>query len=165
MGRKKKDEPAGDGAAAEPAKGKSNMVPAIVVAVGLVIGGFLMGRGGGDQTSAASAAAEHEPTTTTIAVGAIVKLDSVTLNLADGRFLKVGMALQLSKSAQADTFQAEGLSAKALDIAIKSLGRRTYSELQVPKTREEAKEQLSEAVARAYKDEVLDVYFTEFVMQ
>ncbi|HET9443508.1 MAG TPA: hypothetical protein VFO65_09305, partial [Acidimicrobiales bacterium] len=85
---------------AEAKKARSNLIPAVVVAVGLLGGGFMMSRGGGQAAGAAPADAaahgevegEHEPEP-----GEILVLDPITLNLADGRFLKVGLALQLPK--------------------------------------------------------------------
>jgi flagellar FliL protein len=55
--------------------------------------------------------------------------------------------------------------AKALDEAIDVLGGRTYAELAAPGGRTAAKEELSHRVQERYHGEVLDVYFTEFVMQ
>lgn len=92
--------------------------------------------------------------------GAILKLDSISVNLADGHFLKVGIALQATKAASADL---DG--SKALDITIAELSGRQMSVLAKAKEREKAKQELVAKVSKAYDGEVMDVYFTEFVMQ
>lgn len=164
MARKKKGDGAEDGAA--PAK-KGNLVPALVLAVGLLGGGYLMG----GQGASAPAGAVAGTTTTTVAEGAVVALDPITLNLADGRFLKVALAIQLAEAGAAGGHgggaeeDPAAAMAKALDEAIDVLGGRTYAELAAPGGRAAAKEELSHRVQERYHGEVLDVYFTEFVMQ
>ena len=168
----------------EPKRGRSNLIPAVVLAVGLLGGGFLMSRGGGGAAAAAPAdaaatgegEAPHEPEP-----GEIVVVDPITLNLADGRFLKVGLALQLPKAEGGDGEAAHGaegegeeeaaeggvdtFTVKALDETIAVLGDLTYAELAAPGGRAAAKERLSHAVAERYEGEVMGVMFTEFVMQ
>lgn len=179
MARRKKG---GDGAAVEGAeapaeaggKKKGNLVPAIIIAVGLVLGGKMMGGGG----SAATVTTAVETTTTTAAPGPVVKLDPITLNMADGRFLRVGLSFQLSAEhaesgggghgaapAEPDTSDAAGEYAKALDIAIEVLGGAHYQELVDPAGREAAKHELVEKLKEAYHEAIEDVYFTEFVLQ
>jgi flagellar protein FliL len=110
-------------------------------------------------------------TTTTVCVpappppGSVLKLDSTTINLADGRYLKVGLALQLAASADLKTFTADDGGAKALDLAIKLLGSKGYNDLISVKSRDAVQTALSQQVAAAYENKVLGVYFTEFVMQ
>ena len=164
-----------DQATATGAKGSSNLLPAIVVAVGLIIGGFLFGgrapapqeAEAAEATHAAPAKVKEEATH-----GPVQNLEPITLNLADGHFLKVGLALQLAEVEGGGHGAAEELpSAKALDIAITHLGSHTMDELASPKERELVKKKLSEQVATAYVDPetheslVTKVYFTEFVMQ
>ena len=161
MARKSKDKAVEGEEGEKPAKGKSNLVPAVIVAVGLIVGGKFMG---GGSTTVVQASAGGATTTTTAAEGEIVKLDSITLNLSDGHFLKIGLALQLIKGGPtAEVFKAE--SPKALDLAISLLGAKTMEELSKPHERELAKQQLSAEVKDAYAGKVLGVLFTEFVMQ
>jgi flagellar FliL protein len=90
----------------------------------------------------------------------------VTLNLADGRFLKVGLALQLVEGAEpVEEAHVAGFAAPALDDAISVLAARTYAELVAPGGRDAVKHELLERVAHRYEGEVMDLYFTEFVMQ
>jgi flagellar protein FliL len=172
--------PAADGAeapTAAPKGGGNNLVPAVVLAIGLLGGGFFMGgKGGGD----AAVAAPHEPAPVEHAEddghGPIQALDPITLNLADGHFLKVGIALQMAAveeegGGHGPSKAPEVPAAKALDLAISLLGSHTMDELAQPKARELVKSELSELVAEAYHDPeghgpvVTKVYFTEFVMQ
>ena len=155
----------------------NNLIPALVVAAGLVGGGFLFGGGGGDGESAEAAVqpseAEHAAEAAEVAThGPVQNLEPMTLNLADGHFLKIGLALQLAEVEGAGHGKAEELpAAKALDIAITELGSYTMDELASPKERELVKKKLSQQVGKAYVDPethaslVTKVYFTEFVMQ
>ena len=153
-------------------KAKSNLVPAIVVAIGLIGGGKLMGGGEAETTAAAG-----EPAVTTTTVhesGPVVVLDPITLNMSDGRYLKVGLALELKEKKEegkekdkgkgGDTDPTKGY-ARALDIAIAVLGGQTYDGLVSAEGRSQAKAALAERLHEAYGDKVYDVYFTEFVMQ
>lgn len=92
--------------------------------------------------------------------GAVLKLDSINVNLADGHYLKLGLALQTTTKASADIDGSQ-----ALDIAISQLSGRKMADLAVPAKREKAKDDLVGAVSEAYEGEIMDVYFTEFVMQ
>lgn len=169
MGRRKKGTEAAD------AGGKSrrgNLVPALIIAVGLLGGAKLMGGSGGAGVSGATQAAT---TTTVVEDGPVTKLDPLTLNLSDGRFLRVGMAFELAPDAEAaaegegtvepDSSDAAGHYAKALDIVISVLGRRTYEQLVTPAGRLEAKSEVLDALDKAYAGEIKDLLFTEFVLQ
>jgi flagellar FliL protein len=48
---------------------------------------------------------------------------------------------------------------------ITKLSHRSVAELSSNKTREKIKAELLTEIEHAYKDEVMDIYFTEFVMQ
>jgi flagellar FliL protein len=87
-------------------------------------------------------------------------MEPITMNLADGRLLKVGIALQ-------PTYEgAYGMSgAKALDETIAFLGEQTYDQLAAPGARQVAKKELSKRITKRYDKAVMEVYFTEFVMQ
>ena len=154
----------------------NNLIPAVVLAVGLLGGGFFLGGKGGAGTAVAAAPppAAEEQAEETGDHGPVQDLEPITLNLADGRFLKVGLALQMAEVAEGGG-EGEGAeevpAAKALDIAITLLGSYTMDELADPDEREKVKHELSELVAEAYVDAetgertVTKVYFTEFVMQ
>lgn len=155
---KKKDEAGESGG-----KGRSKLVPAVVVVLLLAAGGYFVTSGGGDDAAAVAGEAVEAPVPV---LGEVVALEPVTLNLADGRFLKVGLALQLVEGAAAvDAAGVAGFAAPALDEAISVLGARSYAELVAPGGRDAVKQALSERVAARYEGDVLGVYFTEFVMQ
>ena len=99
--------------------------------------------------------------------GLIVKLDPLTLNLADGRYLKLAMALQFTAAASSEGHGEGGEpdGSKALDLAIAQLSNRKIAELNTAQARDAVKKTLLDAVTKAYHDEVMDIYFTEFVMQ
>ncbi|MBL8930927.1 MAG: flagellar basal body-associated FliL family protein [Kineosporiaceae bacterium] len=144
----KKDDAAGGG-------GKKKLI--IIIALVAVLGGaaFFFLKPGGD------AAASPTPTpTVSHAPGPIIQLEPITINLAGGHFLKLGMALQASAEV---TEEVSG--AKALDAAIELFSNKTIDELATVKGREKAKEKLVEEIAELYEDQVYDLYFTEFVMQ
>ena len=161
MGKKQVDAAAADGAGKK--KGKSNLLPAIVVAAGLLGGGYFMSSGGAKGTAAAATAGPTTTTSEKVEHGEVVKLDSITLNLADGRFVKLGLALELKEGLKAEGF--EGEAARALDIAISTLGDKSYAQLAAAGGRDKAKTELNDKVVKAYGGEVTEIYFTEFVMQ
>ena len=95
--------------------------------------------------------------------GEVLQLEPITMNLADGRLLKVGLALQLKEGAGGGHGPVNG--SMALDEAITFLGEHTYDQLAQPAARATAKAELSKRVSKRYHSDVMEVYFTEFVMQ
>lgn len=95
--------------------------------------------------------------------GEVVTLDPITINLAGGHFLKLGMALQPDAKASGGHGKLSG--AIALDTAIELFSGKTVTELSAKEGREKAKEKLVEEVAERYHHAVYDIYFTEFVYQ
>ncbi|MGG5259670.1 flagellar basal body-associated FliL family protein [Phycicoccus avicenniae] len=144
-------------AAAEPAKKKKPMLVIIVAVLALAGGGgwyFLKGSSGEGE-------AAPEPV---VESGPVVDLDPLTLNLADGRYLKMGLSLEVTEEAAAAS--EEGVSgAKARDAAITILGQRTYEQMLAPKTRTAAINALTKEIEKRYDGDVIDVYVTELVMQ
>lgn len=98
-------------------------------------------------------------------IGPVLELEPVTLNLADGHYLKMGLALQLPAGIDPTVAGEQGLGAMALDMAISELSAMTMDELQPTSRRAELKYELGDAVCNSYGGNVLTVYFTEFVMQ
>ena len=125
--------------------GKKKLV--IVLALLLVLGGagywfFLK----------PSAPKEPEP-------GEVVTLEPIQVNLADGHYLRIGVALQFT----ADAAHPEG--SKALDAVIDLFSGEEQAELVKAAHRKELKHELEETLHHDYHGEVLEVYFTEFVTQ
>lgn len=143
-------------AAAEAPKKSNKMLIIIIAAVVLLGGGggaFFMLKGG----SKAEAAPKK---------GAVTAIDSpITINLADGHYLKLGFSLQ-----QTDSMGEEAVdTSEALNLAINEYTGKTVAELSTEKGREAAKDELLKEIVKAYtvdkKQEVMDIYFTSFVTQ
>jgi flagellar FliL protein len=134
-------------------KGRKKKLPILAMALVLLGAGayLFLGRSGSDVPP------PPEP-------GQVLKLDPITLNLADGHFLKLGLALQFTTAAEGGHGGGPDGS-RALDLAIEQLSNRKIVELNSAKARTKAKKQLAEAVEEAYHHAVMDIYFTEFVMQ
>ena len=153
----KKAAPATADDATEQSSGgrKKKLLIAGPVLIGLVAGWFfLLGPGG-----ASGAEEEEKPK---VEPGEVLELEPITMNLADGRLLKIGIALQLPLEPASDH---EISGSIALDEAISYLGEHTYAELAPPAARQKAKSELSHRVSERYHHEVMELYFTEFVMQ
>ena len=135
---------------AAPKKSKKMLV--IVVAAVVLLGGG----GAGAYFAFFSGPSKPNPPV----AGKVVPLDAITMNLAEGHFLKLKISLQATADAK-----EEPDGSKALDIAIDQLSNRTVAELSSNAARDQAKAELRKKVSEAYEGEVMDVYFTEFVMQ
>jgi len=140
-----------DSAEEAPKKGKKKLLIIIVAAVIALGGGGAGGYfffAGGEEVAPAP-----EP-------GEVVALESITVNLADGHYLKLRIALQ----ATAEVAEVPDGS-KALDIAIEQFSNKSIAELSSDAERNRQKGELREKISKAYDEEIMDVYFTEFVMQ
>jgi len=140
---------AGDAA---PTKKSKKKLLIIVVAAVLVLGGaggyFMLGSSG-------KPAAKPKPKP-----GKVIPLDPITVNLAGGHYLKIHLALQATADA-GDTMDGS----QALDLTVAQFSNLNLADLASTEGRTKAKEKLLTAVEKAYEDKVMDIYFTEFVMQ
>src|SRR3546814_688837 len=93
------------------------------------------------------------------APGEVLPLTAIQVNLAGGHYLRIGLALQLVEGAE----EADG--SKALDAAIEIFSGQKVSTVTDPEERDKLKDELTEAVREAYHEEVLEVYYTDFVTQ
>ncbi|MDO5628655.1 MAG: flagellar basal body-associated FliL family protein [Mobilicoccus sp.] len=144
-----------------PKKGGKKLLIAIIIgatvivlaAVGVVA---MMLLGGGDD------AAPEGPV-----AGAVVPLeDDMTLNLSDGRFLKLQLALQLTEEAtEAEKDPAKFDGSKAQDAAVAVFAGYEYDELLAADKKEEARQKLAQLASERYDGQVMDVYYRQFVMQ
>jgi flagellar FliL protein len=163
-----------DDAAAKGGGPKKFAVPIVCVLIGVFAGPKVMGGG--------AAAGADPTTTTTTAPGPVVTMDSTTLNLADGHLLKVGIALQISASWEAEHAEEGGGHgeeeassgaaadpthgyARAMDAAISIFGGMTYDQLLAPGGKNIARSALEDRLAIDYEGEIESVLFYEFVMQ
>ena len=136
----------------KPAKSSKKMLIIVIVIALVALGGG--GAGGWYFFSPKSETkAAPEP-------GAVTPLDPVTINLAEGHYLKLGFALQATIDV---TEKLDG--SKALDIAIDLFTNKTVAELTSDAERKRKKKELKEKIIKAYHEEVMDVYLTSFVMQ
>lgn len=138
-----------------PAKKSRKKLLLVVGAVVLLAGGaaayLLLGKGGGGEP-----AAEPAPVP-----GAVLTVEPVSLNLAEGHYLRLGLALQLTEEAGEEAPD----TARALDLAIALFSGRTVAEVSDPATRDALTAELAHQLAEAYEGEVMDVYLTNYVTQ
>jgi flagellar FliL protein len=139
--------------------GKKKLLIIIIVAAVVVLGGGGVGAYFAFFAHSGEENAHPEPTPS-----AVVVAEAITVNLADGHYLKIAIALQTTTNA----VEAVDTS-KALDIVISQFSNLEVAELSTNKQREAEKAELTEKVVKAYTEEKLEyvmaVYFTEFVIQ
>jgi flagellar FliL protein len=136
-----------------PASPKSKKKKIIMIAIVVVL---LGGAGLAAKTMLFSGDSAPPPPV----AGLVTSLDAVTVNLASGHYLKLKLALQAT-----DAVAEELDGSHAIDIAIAQLSDKDMSELSSAAGRKKAKAELLKEVKEAYDGEVMDIYFTEFVMQ
>ncbi|GAA1598881.1 flagellar basal body-associated FliL family protein [Actinoplanes couchii] len=147
-----------DTAAAEAPKKSNKMMMIIIAVVLLVLGGggagaFFLLRG-----DTAEAAAPKK--------GIITAAEStITVNLADGHYLKMGFALQQTE----DSGETAVDLSEAYQLAIDEYTGRTVAELSTAEGRAKLKEELLAKLVKAYTEDdvkkVMDIYYTSFVTQ
>ncbi len=178
-----------DEATAKRSKMKA-IIPVVLLLAGLVAGKTFFG--GKTEKSAAAVAAEKKEAEAALyeqcaeangvetdgdsatpngdeggseGLPSILEMESVTVNLADEHYLKLGLALQLKGGVTAEAADKEGLGARALDMALERVSAKRMKDLLPSEARAQLKRDLGLDVCLAYKGEVTTVYFTEFVMQ
>ena len=92
--------------------------------------------------------------------GAVVVVEPISLNLADGHYLRIGIGLQLT----ADVAE-EPDTARALDLVVALFSQRPVAEVTTTEGRDALKAELLRQLEEAYEGEVMDVYFTDYVTQ
>lgn len=150
-------------AAAEepPAKKSRKKLVVVLLVVVLALGGgagwyFLMGPGAAPADGEAAA----EPVEPEPEPGEVLSVDAVSINLAGGHYLRLGIALQLTTEVH-----EEVSSAHALDLAIALFSGRTIEEVSSAEGRDALKAELRHQLEEAYHGEVMDVYLTDYVTQ
>ena len=92
--------------------------------------------------------------------GEVVALEPIQVNLAEGHYLRLGLALQLTDGRH----EVDG--SKALDAAIELFSGASMAELRQPEAARRAQGEAAGASStHGYHGDVMDVYFTEFVTQ
>ena len=92
--------------------------------------------------------------------GAVVVIEPISLNLADGHYLRLGLGLQLTAEVA-----EEPDTARALDQAVALFSGRSVAEVGSSEGREALRDALVAKLAEVYEGEVMDVYFTDYVTQ
>lgn len=139
-------------------------IAVVLVAVGAIVGSKVLGG------STTPASATGPTTTTTEPPGPVTTVDSITVNLADGRFLKLGLAFEVHDAAE---YPPAGVEvdeytkgfAREIDASIMVLSAFTYDQLVAPDGKAGAKAALLERLREVSDDAIRDVLFHEFVMQ
>jgi flagellar FliL protein len=151
MAKKKSDSEDGE-------KGSRLRIVVVVLAVLLIGAGVYMYLGNGSSEAPASV---QPVAVAAIDKGEVIKLEPIFINLKNERFLKVGLALQTSLTG--DDAELDG--SIALDAAIEVFSNKDLDQLVTESGRAQLKEALLTLVTEKYGAQVIDIYFTEFVMQ
>ena len=151
MAKKKSDSEDGE-------KGSRLRIVVVVLAVMLIAAGVYMFLGNGSSEAPASV---QPVAVAAIDKGEVIKLEPIFINLKNERFLKVGLALQTTLTG--DDAELDG--SIALDAAIEVFSNKDLEQLVTESGRAQIKEDLLTLVTEKYGAQVIDIYFTEFVMQ
>lgn len=148
--------PVSDGKDAESKGGGKKKMLIVLLVLALAGGGaywfLLRPAEGGD-----AAAVEHAPEP-----GKVVVVDPISLNLANGHYLRIGLGLQMTAEAGG---HGDPDTAPALDIAISLFSGRSVEEVSSSEGREALRAEMLELLEEAYHGEVMDLYFTDYVTQ
>ncbi len=128
-------------------KSKKKLIIIVLVLVIAVVGYMMLGK------KKAKGPTAPQP-------GIVVAMNETTLNLADGHFLKIKLALQAIKGAPATLDVSQ-----AMDLMISEFTGQSMSSLSTAGGRDKLKDDLLAKIEKAYPKEVMGLYFTEFVMQ
>ncbi|SEJ56032.1 flagellar basal body-associated FliL family protein [Demequina mangrovi] len=145
----------------EQPKRKGGRLPSVIIGLLIVVlaaGAYWFLAGPGASTDAAEGAEaeveEHHE------LGDVQIVESVSLNLEGGHYLRIGLGLQLGADAHGEVDEA-----KALDAAIALFSGLNQDELMEEAVRAHLKEELAHELEELYEGEVLGVYYTDFVTQ
>lgn len=99
--------------------------------------------------------------------GQVVTMDPTTLNLADGHYLKIAVALQLVEGAGGGGHGGESTfsTSHAAELVIDEFSNLPVDSLASNAARKKHTEHLLAEIKKAYEGEVFDVFVTQFVMQ
>ena len=92
--------------------------------------------------------------------GKVQTVQAFSLNLAEERYLRLGLGLQLSEEVVEDID-----TSKAVDRALTLFSGRSLDEVSSTEGRTALKTELTRQLQEVYEGEVLDVYFTDYVTQ
>jgi flagellar FliL protein len=97
--------------------------------------------------------------------GSVLVVDPVAINLAGGSYLKLGIALQYTLAFDGGGGHGGTVQdgSKALDLAIAQFSGAALADVQT--NREAMKAALQESIVKAYHEDVMSIYYTEYVTQ
>ena len=148
--------------------GTSRLVWATVAAGILAGGGYVLSDYGNERTGVSDDPAPTSTSSTAPVDGTIVRLPPTTVSLADGGFVKLGLAVHVVGAAAEpvkDDHAASARWARVLDLTISTFADRTADELTVGERRDALREELRRRIDDAYNGTIDAVYFTEFIVQ
>lgn len=96
--------------------------------------------------------------------GAVHKVEAMSINLADGRYLRIAVGLQLT-AGDGGHGGGEFDDSKARNAIIDQFTGLTVAEVSPIEAREALREQLATTLDESYHGEVMDVFLTDFVFQ
>lgn len=133
----------------------------IIIVVAVAVAGF-----GAKTFLLKSPDAEAKPKKVEPVAGEVVDGGSLTVNLVDEGYARVGLGLVLN--ALEGEHAAEHVNGQLpimKDAAIAEISERTSAELLAGKGKEHLKKQLTEAAHEIYHESVIEVVLTEFIVQ
>src|SRR3954447_6860132 len=134
MSKDEKETPAG-----APKKKSKKLLLIIIIAVVLLGGG-----GAGAFLMLTSDKAQAKPAPKK---GVVVTMENaLTINLADGHYLKMGFTMQATEDAGTEAID----NSEAIDLAIDEYTGMSVAELSTEKGRDRAKQELLEKIEKAY---------------
>lgn len=142
---------------AAPAKSKKSMLLKIAVAVVLLLVAGVAVKLTVLAPKKADAATAVKPKP---APGPVIAMDEMTLNLDGGHFLRMKLSIETTKGTSADLDMTEGTQA-VIDV----YSNRSVEALTGEKARTATKNALVAKLQTIYPKKILDVFYTEFVMQ
>lgn len=152
-----------------PASGGPKRLMTIGALCVLIAGGgyVLGGRMSGSSQPAGTAIEAPEDVVPT--VEAFVELEPLNVNLADGHYLRVAVAIGVadvgSDEGHGDDDEPPIETAPASDLVLSTFLGRRMPDLATVAGRDGARRDLHEGLVGFYGDDIVSVLFTEFVMQ
>jgi flagellar protein FliL len=177
MAKKKKTEEGAEEESAEKSGG-GKMMPAAMISIALVAAGYFVGGRGGGEVATTTVTSIVEVQKEEPHVDHIIDLEAVNVNLAGGHYLRVAISIGMAAKEAKEEGGDSGHGAKdkdktvtteptapAADLVLSTFSGKTVEELSTLEGRIHAREVLHEGLKEFYGEEVLTVFFTEFVMQ
>ena len=144
-------------------KGKIKIILPVVVLIAVAGVGYKLGPG---KTPALAPGATTTTTTENPddPPGEVATMEAINVNLADGKYLRIGVAVELGAGIAAKDFEVTSLP-KVGDLVIQVFQGQSMDVLQTSAGRDAVKAKLKSLALQTFKSDYRDLYFTDFVMQ